>query len=387
MKNIFVVTSTRADYGLLKPVLFKISASVELNLILIATGTHLMGEFGSTLSEIEQDGFFVKYKPEIMSFGNDSLAVAKTISYTVDIFSQIFSHDRPDALVLLGDRYEIFGVATAASALGVPICHISGGDVTAGAKDDFYRHCITHMSSLHFPSCPDSYSRLLRLGQNPATVFNVGGLGDENIKNTPLLSREELESSLDFPHLTPFALITYHPETQKAQDPCEDMENLLAALDKTEGLNLLFTKANADAGGQHINQMVDDYCAAHPKNTRAFFSLGLKRYLSAMKYCQEVIGNSSSGVVETPTFKTPCVNIGDRQNGRFISQNIVCTTTDTPSITKGIERALSTEFKKTAQQAVSPYDSGCVPSDEIVKHITDFVYSKNNTIKIFYDGE
>lgn len=387
MKNIFVVTSTRADYGLLKPVIAKISNSEKLTLTVVATGTHLMASFGNTIDEIEKDGFAVKYKFDILKFGTDSLGVAKTISHIIDVFSQLFYSDKPDLVLVLGDRYEIFAVATSASTIGIPIAHISGGDVTAGAKDDFYRHCITQMSAIHFASCLDSYKRLLRLGQSPDTVYNVGGLGDENIRTMPLFSKDELQGFLDITLEIPFAIITYHPETQSTKTAASEMQKLLDALDKTSGLQLIFTKANADVGGESINNLIDDYCEKNHSRSKAFFSLGSKGYLSAMKYCRLVIGNSSSGVVETPTFKTPCVNIGDRQKGRFIASNIICTKTETDDILKGIKTALSEEFMQIAKVANTPYYSGFVPSDEIVKHITEFVYSDKNKIKTFYDGE
>ena len=385
MKKVMVVTSTRAEYGLLKPVIQKIQNDTQLQLMLVATGAHLCEKYGNTITEIENDGFTVDFKIDIMHFESDDIGVAKTIAYTTDKFIDLLSLHRPDMVVVLGDRYEIFAVATAVSALGIPLAHISGGDVTQGAKDDFYRHCITKMSNLHFPSCQESYDRLLRLGENPNTVFNVGGLGDENIKNIDLMPLNKLQQSLEFENLTPFALITYHPETQKGEDPTKDMQNLLDALDKIN-LNLIFTKANADAGGAIINQMVDDYCNKNSHRAKAFFSLGLLRYLSAMKYAKIVIGNSSSGVVETPTFKTPCVNIGDRQKGRYIAENVVCTTTQYQAILDGVNYALTDAFKQIAKQAKSPYDNGCIPSEEIVKHINEFVYHHSSTITTFYDG-
>ncbi len=387
MKKVFVVTSTRADYGLLKPVISRLNSQQNLELVIVATGTHLKQEYGNTIEEIRKDGFEPKYKIDILKFGNDQQSVAKTIAYTIEQFTSIFAQDRPNLLLVLGDRYEIFAVCTAASALSVPIAHISGGDVTIGAKDDFYRHCITAMSNIHFPSCKDSYNRLLRLGQQPNTVFNVGGLGDENIKNIPIMSQQELEESLEFDNLTPFFLITYHPETQKEKSPKEDMDNLFYALDNMQGYNLIFTKSNADAGGEIINKMVDDYCKKNSHRAKAFFSLGLKRYLSAMKIATAVVGNSSSGVVETPTFKVPCVNIGDRQKGRYIAENVICTKTDKEDILKGLEKAVSKEFKAVADTAKSPYDNGCVPSKEIVRKISEYLSSDKNTVKIFYDGE
>ena len=386
MKKVFVVTSTRADWGLLKPVCARLDREKDIQLTVVATGTHVKAEYGSTIEEIRRDGFEPQYQIDILKFGNDDAAVAKTIAYTVEQFSSLFVKDIPDLLLVLGDRYEMFAVCTAASALSVPIAHISGGDVTIGAKDDFYRHCMTAMSNLHFPSCDDSYSRLLRLGQQPSTVHNVGGLGDENIRNLPLMPLDELENSIEFKNLTPFLLITYHPETQKGT-PKEDMQNLLDALDEISGYNMIFTKSNADAGGEIINAMVDSWCEKNSTKAKAFFSLGLKRYLSAMKYCAAVVGNSSSGVVETPTFKVPTVNIGDRQKGRYIAENVICTKDDKDSVLAGLNKALSAEFAPIAATAKSPYDKGVVPSEEITKKIVEYVNSNNNTVKTFYDGE
>ena len=453
MKKIMVITSTRADYGLLRPVIKRINDSDKLQLCLVATGTQLLKEYGCTVKEIEADAFPISHRIQIMSaleksenldkavdkqalkeaiwninqlpkeeisrikelskeeilgknqpadeeiihknllqtdslegiqFSSKEAVTAGIISETIIKFTALFQAEKPDLALVLGDRYEIFAVATAAATLSVPLAHISGGDVTQGAKDDFYRHCITKMANLHFPSCEESRKRVVQLGENPSTVFNVGGLGDENIRNIPLLSLQELENSLDFAPLQPFALITYHPETQKNSLPCEEMQKLLNAL-KTTNLNLIFTKANADAGGSEINALVDDFCKENSTRAKAFFSLGLKRYLSAMKYCAVVVGNSSSGVVETPSFGVSCVNIGERQKGRYIAENVICTTGEEMDITKGLEKALFQEFIIKAKRAKSPYFNDCVPSEEIVRHITDFVYAPKNIIKTFYD--
>ena len=384
MKKIMVVTSTRADYGLLRPVIKRIHDSDRLELCLVATGTHLMEKYGNTVEEIEKDGFPIAHRIDIMKFGSGEYETAQTIAYTVQAFSELLMKDRPDMMIVLGDRYEMFAVCTAASTLSVPLAHISGGDVTVGAKDDFYRHCMTKMANLHFPSCLDSTKRVIQLGENPATVHNVGGLGNENIHNVPLMSLEELEESLDFKNLVPFALITYHPETQKGTKPTDEMAKMLKALDETD-INLIFTKSNADAGGRELNEMVDRYCEENSHRAKAFFSLGLKRYLSAMKYTSLVLGNSSSGVVETPAFGTPTVNIGDRQKGRFIAENVIQTTGETESILAGIRKALSDEHKETCKNVTNPYYAGCIASEEIVKIVTEYVYAENNTIKIFYD--
>ena len=384
MKKIMVVTSTRADYGLLRPVVKRIRDNEKLELSLIATGTHLLEKFGNTISEIEKDGFPIAHKIDIMKFGFGEYETAQTIAYTIEKFSELFREDRPDMVVVLGDRYEIFAVATAAATLSVPLAHISGGDMTVGAKDDFYRHCITKMSNLHFPSCPDSTRRVIQLGENPETVYNVGGLGNENIHNVPLMSIDELEESLEFRNLIPFMLITYHPETQKNSLPEDEMAKLLKALDETD-INLIFTKSNADAGGEKLNKMVDEYCEKNSHRAKAFFSLGLKRYLSAMKYTNLVLGNSSSGVVETPAFGTPTVNIGDRQKGRFIAENVIQTTGETDSILAGIRKGLSEEFRKSCDHVTNPYYAGFITSEKIVQVITEYVYGEHSTVKTFYD--
>ncbi len=384
MKKIMVVTSTRADYGLLRPVIKRIHDSDRLELCLVATGTHLMEKYGNTVEEIEKDRFPIAHRIDIMKFGSGEYETAQTIAYTVQAFSQLLMENRPDMMVVLGDRYEMFAVCTAASTLSVPLAHISGGDVTIGAKDDFYRHCMTKMANLHFPSCHDSAKRIIQLGENPATVHNVGGLGNENIHNVPLMSLKELEESLGFENLVPFALVTYHPETQKDTKPTDEMAKMLSALDETD-INLIFTKSNADAGGQELNVMVDEYCKRNSHRAKAFFSLGLKRYLSAMKYTSLVLGNSSSGVVETPAFGTPTVNIGDRQKGRFIAENVIQTTGEKEDILQGIRKALSQEHTETCKNVTNPYYAGCIASEEIVKIVTEYVYAENNTIKTFYD--
>lgn len=383
MKKVMIVTSTRADYGLLRPVIRRVADSEKLSLCLIVTGTHLLENFGSTVSEIEADGFEIARRADIFKFGFGRRESAKTIGYTISLFTDLIGEEKPDLLLVLGDRYEIFAVVTAAAALSVPVAHISGGDVTLGAKDDYYRHCITKMSNLHFPSCADSARRVIQLGEEPGRVYNVGGLGDENIRNVPLMSLSELEKSLEFENLTPFFLITYHPETQKNTSPAEDMTRLLKALDRTD-VNLIFTKSNADAGGDEINRMVDDYCQKNRHRAKAFYSLGLRRYLSAMKYARRVVGNSSSGVVETPSFKTPAVNIGDRQKGRYIRDNVICTSAGEEDIFRGLEKSLSPEFKKVCRGAKNPYYAGCVTSEKIVEIITDYLCKPHSTIKKFY---
>ena len=310
MKNITIITSTRAEYGLLRPVIQKVAAAQDLQLQLVVTGAHLCARFGNTVQEIEADGLPIAARLPIFEEENPNEPVALTIARTITVFDGYFAAHRPDAVLLLGDRFEIFAVATAAAARHIPIAHISGGDVTLGAADEYYRHCITKMAALHFPSCAESAARLVRMGEAPETVFCVGGLGDENIRTLPKMTRQELCASTGFDLMQPFAIVTYHPETSAAAgDPAAQADALCAAMEAVPGVFWLITGSNADAGGAVCTAKMQAFAAAHPQRAGFINSLGLKRYLSAMQCAALVVGNSSSGVVETPTFGVPTVNI------------------------------------------------------------------------------
>lgn len=353
---------------------------------LVVTGAHLAPEFGNTVSEIEADGMPIAARIPILKFGTGSpLATARTVSYTMERFTDYFSQNRPDAVLVLGDRYEIFAAGAAAALLEIPLAHISGGDVTAGAADDWFRHCLTKMASLHFPSCEVYARRLIRMGEDPAAVENVGGLGDENLRSLPLLSRAALAESIGFGLDRPYALVTYHPETAGGASPAAQFDALCAALERC-GLAAVFTKANAGCGGADINARIDAVCAARPGQYVAFTSMGVLRYLSAMKYCAVVAGNSSSGVVETPSLGVPCVNVGDRQKGRLLSANIICCAADEASVYAALQKALSPAFAAQARQAKSPYNGGDT-SGRIVRRLEAFVQSPSlGKPKLFYDG-
>ena len=382
MRTICVVTATRAEYGLLRPVVQKIAASGTLALQLVVTGAHLCPRLGETVREIEQDGLPIAARLPIFT-ADAAEPVAQTIARTIAVFDGYFAIHRPDAVLLLGDRFEIFAVACAAAARHIPIAHISGGDVTLGAADEYYRHCISKRAAVHFPSCADSAARLVRMGEAPGTVFCVGGLGDENIRTLPKMSREELCNSTGFALMQPFALVTYHPETAPdAGSPAEQVEALCNAMDAVPGVFWLITGSNADAGGQVCTAMMQAFAAAHPDRAGFVQSLGLKRYLSAMQYAALMAGNSSSGVVETPTFKVPTVNIGKRQAGRTICANVLCCPADEPAIETALRRALSPEFAPVAASAVSPYDGG----DTSAKICTVLARYDFTRPKIFYDG-
>lgn len=389
-KKIAVVTGTRAEYGLLRPVIHKLMASPVLEPQVLVTGAHLAQEYGNTVREIEVDGVPITARIPILNFGHGPEATAQTVAYTIQQFSAWFLAHRPAAVLVLGDRYEIFAVAQAAAFSGVPIAHISGGDVTLGAADDWYRHCITKMAHLHFPSCEEYARRVIRMGENPSTVFNVGGLGDENIRTMPKLTREELSQSLDFDLSGDFGLVTFHPETAGGADPLDQMQQLLDAMEEVEqhhSIRWLITKANADAGGAAVNEMIDRWTASRPQTVIAFASLGVRRYLSAMKYAALVAGNSSSGVVETPTFGVPTVNIGQRQAGRIICSNVLCCPAQREAICSAMETALSAEFEADARATHSPYNGGDT-SRRIVRILEDKLWESGfGAPKRFYDGE
>ena len=382
MRSICVVTATRAEYGLLRPVVQKLAASADLQLRLVVTGAHLCPRLGQTVTEIEKDGFAIDARLPI--FTDDAAEpVAQTIARTLTVFDKYFAQSAPDCLLVLGDRFEIFAVATAAAARHIPIAHISGGDVTLGAADEYYRHCISKMAAVHFASCADSAARLVRLGEAPDRVFCVGGLGDENIRTLPKLSREALCASTGFALMQPFALVTYHPETSAdAGSPAAQSQALCRAMESVPGIFWLMTGSNADAGGQVCSDTLRAFAAAHPDRAGFVQNLGLQRYLSAMQYASLVAGNSSSGVVETPTFQVPTVNIGKRQAGRIICANVLGCAPDADAIAETMRKALSPEFAAIAATAKSPYNGGDT-SAKICAVLRNFDFS---VPKSFYDG-
>ena len=381
-----VVTATRAEYGLLRPVIQKLAASRALTLQLVVTGAHLCPRLGATVAEIEADGLPIAARLPIFSDDAGEPA-ARTIARTLTVFDDHFAARRPDAVLLLGDRFEIFAVAAAAAARHIPIAHISGGDVTLGAADEYYRHCITKMAAVHFPSCADSARRLVRMGEDPARVFCVGGLGDENIRTLPKMTRQELCTSTGFDLMQPFALVTFHPETGAgAPDPAVQSAALCRAMDAVENVFWLITGSNADAGGQVCTAAMQAFAAAHPGRAGFVQSLGLRRYLSAMQYAALVAGNSSSGVVETPTFGVPAVNIGSRQAGRILCANVLSCPGDAAAIETALRTALTPAFAAKAKTARSPYFGGDT-SGKIVRVLERLAGSALLAApKPFYDG-
>lgn len=383
-KIISVLTATRAEYGLLKPVITKLLECNELDVRIVATGMHLSIKYGLTYKEIEEDGFVIDKKIDILEESNTESSISKSMGTALIKFSDYFDELKPNLLIVLGDRYETLAVCCAAMNARIPIAHLYGGETTEGAVDEAIRHAITKMSYLHFTSISEYRKRVIQLGESPDRVFQVGALGIENILKTNLLSKEELEKSIQFKLNQPYAVVTFHPVTLENNTVKEQFQNLLCALDQHQELKYILTKANADANGEVINAMIDEYASKH-HNVIAYPSLGMLRYLSALKYCKMVIGNSSSGIIEAPSFGIPTINIGDRQKGRTQSDSVINCTVSSQDISVAINLALSDEFIKSASNTINPYGDGYT-SDRIVNIIREYVLeNKINLKKRFYD--
>lgn len=354
-RKICVVTGTRADYGLLYWLLKEIDNDEKLELQLVATAMHLSPEFGLTYKTIEEDGFEITDKVELLLSSDSEIAVSKAIGLGCISFAETFQKLNPDMVLVLGDRFEVFSAASAAMIMKIPLVHLHGGETTQGAIDEALRHSITKMATYHFPATEKYKKRIIQMGEQSERVFNFGMAGLDNIYKLDLLSKKELESSLDFNLDHKIALVTYHPVTLDDNSTEENINNLLSALDQFE-LNIIFTKSNADTGGRIINQKIAEYVEMNSDKSIFVDSLGQLRYLSALKHVDLMIGNSSSGITEAPSFKLPVVNIGDRQKGRVKAENIIDTNNSFSEITKSIKIALSTEFKQQLSNLINPYD-------------------------------
>lgn len=381
-KTIAIVTATRAEYGLLRNIITKVHKDDDLELKLWVTGTHLVQDYGMTVNEIIEDGYPIDAKLETIS-QNHKESVVEILSRTAFEFGKLMEASMPDMIVVLGDRYELLPICNAAVVLGIPIAHISGGEITEGAIDDVIRHSITKMSTLHFPGCEDYRARIIQMGEEPERVFNYGDVGIENIKNMPLMSLDELSESLGVDFSKPYALVTYHPVTAERGSAREQAIALLEALRQFEDTSFIITKANADAEGDIINELATEYADKYD-NMFLFPSLGIRRYLSAMSSCKAVIGNSSSGIVEAPAFGVPTVNIGNRQKGRLRADSILDCEADTDDIVSAIKKAFSDEFADKARHTVNPYGDG-ETSTGVVNEIKRYLDNDHPVVKKFYD--
>jgi GDP/UDP-N,N'-diacetylbacillosamine 2-epimerase (hydrolysing) len=355
MRKICVITGTRAEYGLLYWTLRGIVSSAQLELQLCVTGMHLSPEFGLTYKKIEEDGFRIDEKLEMLLSSDSTVGITKSIGLGVIGFGEIFSRLCPDLILVVGDRFEIMAAVTAAMIGNFPVAHCHGGEATEGLIDESIRHAITKMSQIHFTSTETYKNRVIQLGEQPNRVFNVGALGIENINKLQLLNKSALEESINFKLGKINFLVTFHPVTLEKNTAEAQFKSLLRAIDRFADAHIIFTKPNADTDGRIIIQMIDEYVSANPYKAVAYVSLGQLRYLSTVQFVDAVIGNSSSGLIEVPSFKKATINIGDRQNGRVKAASVIDCTSDETSIVNAIHKALSPEFQSPLAHMVSPY--------------------------------
>lgn len=378
-----VVTATRAEYGLLKPLIEALNQSDSYQLQLLVTGTHLSTEFGMTWKSIEEDGYKIDAKVEMLLSSDTPVGVSKSLGVMCMGLADAFESLQPDFIIILGDRYEMVGVATIANLFSIPVVHIHGGEITQGALDDSFRHAITKLSHLHFASTAEYRQRIIQLGERPDKVFEVGAIGVDNIRNMKLLSRNDLSESIDLDISQPYFLVTYHPATVGSSDVNIEIDNLMLALLSVPNSQSIITMSNADVGGRLINRRLEHWQGKYPKRIALFTSLGQLRYLSAVKHCLAVVGNSSSGIVEAPSLKRPTVNIGNRQKGRTQAESVINCAVNTSDIAHALNIAVSEEFQMKAKQVINPYGEG-EATPKIMSQLKKIDWS-NITDKEFYN--
>jgi len=356
-RKICVVTGSRADYGLLRFVMQGIKEDADLVLQVVATGMHMSPTFGLTYREIEADGFNIDAKVETLSSSDTPVGIAESMGKGLSGCAAVFSRLQPDVILVLGDRFEIFAATAAALVAKIPVAHLHGGETTIGAFDEAFRHSITKMSHFHFVAAEEYRQRVIQLGEDPDNVFLVGGLGVDGVKNISLLSKDEIESSLGVKFQSKNLLVTFHPVTLEDETSEVQMKELLSALSDLSDTTLIFTMPNADPGGLVLIKMIQEFVSQNT-NSFAFTSLGQLRYLSCMAQVDAVIGNSSSGLIEAPTFKKASINIGDRQLGRLQASSIINCQPEKNSIGEAIRRMYSSEFQRSLVKTINPYGEG-----------------------------
>lgn len=366
-RKICVITGTRAEYGLMRWVMQGVKDDPELTLQIIATGMHLSPEFGLTYREIEKDGLQIDRKVEMLTSSDTPVGIGKSMGLGLIGFADALNELSPDLIVVLGDRFEIFAAVAAALVARIPVAHLHGGEATEGLIDEAIRHSITKMSHLHFVAAEEYRQRVIQLGEQPERVFLVGGLGIDSIKRLKLLDRAELEASLDFKLGQKNLLITFHPVTLERATAVDQMEELLAALAELKNTQLIFTLPNADTDGRALMKMVEQFVAQHP-NARAYTSLGQLRYLSCIAQVDGVVGNSSSGLAEVPSFKKGTINIGDRQRGRLQAASVINCEPTRQSIEAALKRLYFADFQVSLSQVLNPYGEGGA-SEKIITFI------------------
>lgn len=356
-RKICVVTGTRAEYGLLHRLLLILKNDPQIELQLVVTGSHLSPSHGMTVDEIESDGFVPVAKLSVDLSDDSKLATVKAMADVTSQIAETLSSLAPDVVVLLGDRYEILATAQAALILGIPVAHIHGGEITSGAFDDSIRHAITKMSSLHFVAADEYARRVVQLGEQPSSVFNVGSLGVENALASKLLNKSDLSKALNVELESPILLVTYHPTTRSTMSVTEEIDQVLSALENFTYCTIVFTGVNADPGNAEVSTRIAKFVQSDPKLRYLHASLGQNKYLSLLNLCDVVIGNSSSGIIEAPAFGKPTVNIGNRQDGRLRADSIIDVGVTKQEIQTAIETALSPTWRERCAKTVSSYKS------------------------------
>jgi len=357
-RKICIVTGTRAEYGLLFWLMKEIQAADGLQLQIIVTGAHLSSEFGLTSKQIESDGFVINKKVDMLLSSDTEVGITKSMGLGMIGFADALNDLNPDLMVLLGDRYEIFVAASAATVARICIAHIHGGETTEGAFDESFRHSITKMSHVHFTSTDKYRNRVIQLGEHPNRVFNVGAAGIDNIVRLQLLNKSQFQKEINFQLGKKNVLVTYHPVTLENRTAENQFQALLDVLAQEKTLKIIFTKANSDTNGRIINNMIDDFVTKYKDQSISFASMGQLRYLSALQFIDGVIGNSSSGLLEVPSFKIGTINIGDRQLGRIKADSVIDCKPNQKSIKKAIIKLFSEDFKEKSKFVVSPYGIG-----------------------------
>ena len=382
-RKICVVTGSRAEYGILRWLMQEIKASTDLQLQVLVTGMHLAPEYGLTVKDIIADGFHVDEEIESQLASDTVSGMVKSMAIGQLGCADAFRRLTPDIVVVLGDRYEILAATQAAALMGIPVAHISGGEVTEGAVDDWIRHSITKASWWHFPATEIYCKRIIQLGEDPERTFNIGDPGLDSFARLELLSRAELETEIGLPLVDPIFLVTYHPETLTDNSPLSSFKNVLEALDAFPYATVIMTKPNADAGSRELAFLAESWAQKNAHRARCFVSLGQLRYLSAMRIASGVVGNSSSGIVEAPAIKVPTVNIGTRQDGRLKASSIIDCNDEKEDIIGAISKAVSANFKSSSLTAISLYGD-CGASERMVK-ILSKIRLPLNLKKRFYD--
>lgn len=382
-RKICIVTGARSEYGLLKPLIEELNSNRSIILNLVVTGMHLSPEFGMTVKEIEKDNIKIYDKVEILLSSDTHIGISKSVGLAILSFAEVLDRMKPDILVGLGDRFELFAAVAAAFIARIPIAHISGGEITRGAIDDGFRHSITKMSHLHFTSTEIYRKRVIQLGEDPKSVFNVGSLSVDNIKKIKLLTKEELEKELQFKLNKDTVVVTFHPVTLSNNSSGKQFKELLKALDYYKNFKIIFTKPNADDGGRMISSMINDYIEKNKEKSVAFASLGQLKYLSILDQVSMMIGNSSSGIVEMPYFDKPTINIGNRQQGRILGKSIIQCEPNKESIIRAIKTGMSPSFRNNIKKNNKPYGEGKAGKkicDILIKYNLDGIIKKT-----FYD--